>query len=404
MDYEEKILKCLVEGYRKSRKDAGNNKINRRTKLKPEKLYNKYHDNDGDFEKISLLNNACKSLEEKGFIVLEYETFGTELQSIYLADDRIQIVEKYLAESYGYESKDKKLEKMKSLADKYIDASNICRQECELLYDKVKKRQVSKNIDEFEDVLKAVSFIENNKKPLYLREVSMEVYHSSKYFEEKTLDTVCSLLQKYNKIKTDDTSMKDEILGMYGISREPQKISIKGKVVIRMNGIDVDISAFDRGVDFEMSEISKIESIKLLVPVFMTIENRTSYLRYDDRDSVIFYLGGYASRDQRDFIKIVCECNPDAEYLHFGDIDAGGLWIHHNLCEIIGRNFEMFCMSKEELMNPDYTECIHELSKNDAVRLKELGKIPEYKEVSEYMLDNNVKLEQEIISLRMMQK
>ena len=60
MDYEEKILKCLVEGYRKSRKDAGNNKINRRTKLKPEKLYNKYHDNDVDYEKISLLNNACK--------------------------------------------------------------------------------------------------------------------------------------------------------------------------------------------------------------------------------------------------------------------------------------------------------------------------------------------------------
>ena len=39
MKYEEKILTYLVENYRKSKKDSGQNKINRRTQVKPEKFY-----------------------------------------------------------------------------------------------------------------------------------------------------------------------------------------------------------------------------------------------------------------------------------------------------------------------------------------------------------------------------
>ena len=55
MNYEEKLLVYLVDGYRKSKKDTGENLIHRRTKVKPEKLYSKYHANDGDFERISAI-------------------------------------------------------------------------------------------------------------------------------------------------------------------------------------------------------------------------------------------------------------------------------------------------------------------------------------------------------------
>ena len=71
MKYEEKILTCLVENYRRSKKDVGNNKTNRRTQVKPEKLYRKYRANDGDFEEISKLNQAVEELFQKGFITRE---------------------------------------------------------------------------------------------------------------------------------------------------------------------------------------------------------------------------------------------------------------------------------------------------------------------------------------------
>lgn len=100
----------------------------------------------------------------------------------------------------------------------------------------------------------------------------------------------------------------------------------------------------------------------------------------------------------------MCRDNPDAVYLHFGDIDAGGLWIHHHLCKITGIKFQLFCMSEKELKDPAYKKCLHALSENDRVRLQELREKSEYEDVVEYMLEKSVKLEQEPVSLRLMEE
>ena len=59
-------------------------------------------------------------------------------------------------------------------------------------------------------------------------------------------------------------------------------------------------------------------------------------------------------------------------------------------------------MSADELRNRKFATCLHELSDNDRVRLQELKKIEMYEDVVQYMLHNNVKLEQEIVSLALM--
>ena len=402
LNYEEKILTYLVDKYRKSKKDSGDNKTNRRTQVKPEKLYKKYNANDGDFEEISKFNQAADCLCKLGFVRSVKETFGTQIQSIFLVDECIQEAEKYLAEKCGYVSKNMKIEKLRNLVGKYKNASPICEKECARLLESIAERKVPKNIDELDDVLKAIAFIENNQEELYMREMSMKVYGDSKYFENVSLQPVCSMLRKYSKQNLREDELLDEILLLYHITREPQKLCIKGKAIINIGGTEVDISSFSEGVEFQASELKNIKSVKLMVTYFMTIENRTSYLRYAKDDVVVFYLGGYANRYQRDFIKAVYMSNRDANYLHFGDIDAGGFWIHHNLCEITGVNFELFSMSADELRNRKFATCLHELSDNDRVRLQELKKIEMYEDVVRYMLHNNVKLEQEIVSLALM--
>ena len=402
MNYEEKILTYLVNNYRKSKKDSGDNKTNRRTRVKPEKLYKKYNANDGDFEEISKLNQATERLSKLGFIRSEKETFGTQIQCIFLVDECIQEAEQYLAEKCGYVSKDMQIEKLRNLVCKYKNASPICEKECARLLESIAERKVPKNIDELDDVLKAIAFIENNQEELYMREMSMKVYGDSKYFENVSIQPVCSMLRKYSKQNLREGELLDEILLIYRITREPQKLCIKGKAIINIGGTEVDISGFSEGIEFQASELKNIKSVKLMVPYFMTIENRTSYLRYVKDDVVVFYLGGYANRYQRDFIKAVYMSNSDVNYLHFGDIDAGGFWIHHNLCEISGVNFELFSMSADELGNREFASCIHKLSDNDRVRLQELKKIAVYGDVVQYMLHNNVKLEQEIVSLALM--
>lgn len=261
------------------------------------------------------------------------------------------------------------------------------------------------------DLFRVLSFVEHNQKLMYICEVSMLVYGDSKYFENNTLESLCALLQKYNTVpifgqifSDGEYIFSDEILKKYYVYKEPQKISIRGKALIRMCGKDIDISGFDEGIEFTVSELSKIECVQLLVPIFMTIENRTSYLRYKKENTVTFYLGGYANRDQRDFIKKIYEDNPGVTYLHFGDIDAGGFWIHHHLCQVTGVPFGMFHMSFQELKNSEYRKCLHPLTEGDITRMQELAVMPEYRDVIKYMLEHRVKLEQEIISLKLMER
>lgn len=398
MKYEEKLLTYLVENYRKSKKDSGDNKTNRRTRVKPEKLYKKYNANDGDFEEISKLNQAAEHLSELGFVNYQKETFGTQIQCIYLEDEKILDIEQYLADRYGYISKDMQIAKLQDLVNKYQNTSSVCEKECARLYECVEERKVPKNIDELDDILKAVAFIEKNQEDLYIREVSMKVYGDSKFFEDTTMQPVCSMLRKYSDRTLKADELLDEILLDYHIAKEPQKLCIKGKAIIHISGKEVDISGFSEGIEFLATDLAHIQSIKLIAPEFMTIENRTSYLRYHDDNVVTFYLGGYATRYQRDFMKMVYADNPHARYVHFGDIDAGGLWIHHNLCEVTGINFELFSMSVRELQNREYASCLHKLTENDRTRLQELREMEPYRDVVSYMLDKNVKLEQEIIS------
>ena len=228
-----------------------------------------------------------------------------------------------------------------------------------------------------------------------------KVYGDSKFFENETLQPVCKMLRKYSD-RSMENEMVDEILLDFHIAKEPQKLCIRGKVIINVSGKAVDISGFPGGIEFLASDLVHVQSVHLMVPEFMTIENRTSYLRYHADDIVTFYLGGFADRYQRDFLKLVYLFNQDARYKHFGDIDAGVFWIHHNLCEVTEVDFELFGMSVNELQNMEYTRCLHQLSHNDRARLQELKEMDTYAEVINYMLEQDVKLEQEIVSLTLM--
>ena len=131
----------------------------------------------------------------------------------------------------------------------------------------------------------------------------------------------------------------------------------------------------------------------------MTIENKTSFQRMVDEKCSYLYLGGYANRHQITFLKKVMTDNTGLEYLHFGDIDAGGFLIHQNLCETTGIPFRLYCMGVPELLDKRYVNARKPLTQTDTLRLKSLAGKEAYEAVVTYMLTHNCKLEQEIISL-----
>lgn len=398
VDYEEKLLSLLVEKYRMSRKDSGTNLISRRTQIVPEKLYKNYKKNDGDLEQIEAVNQVVTSCQKKGFLTFEMNGFSNEIAKIYLVDEKVAEIEGYLKENYQYESKQEKRQYIEAMIKEYGGRFPIAEEECRKLRLALDKNRIPKDYRLTKDVLKALVFIENNRNPLYLREASMLIYGSSKYLEENTLENVCRLIRSYWKEPCQEDELPDEILEKYQITKEKQKLCMKGDITLWIAGRALELGVFHEGIEFFSEELERIERIEIHAKELMSVENRTSYLRSHKSGMAYFYLGGYATRFQRDFLKKIYRDNKELRYLHFGDIDAGGFYIYEHLCRITGIPFEMYRMSVEELCNPRFQGCLQKLTENERIRLEKLGGEEKFRDVVEYMLRKDVKLEQEVVS------
>lgn len=398
IDYKEKMLRLLVEKYRKSKKDSKTNVICRRTSISPSELYKKYSKNDGDMEQIETINQAAAQCAGEGFLTFEEKGFSNEIAKLYLIDEKVDEVETYLESVYGYESKHTKRQYVEQIIVRYSGISPAADRECERLKKILAENKIPNNYQQAEDILKALTFIERNETPLYVREASMLIYGSSKYLEENTLERVCRLLRAYKKSPCKEDELVNEILRDYSIIPERQKLCLKGEITLKIGGRTLELGALEDGIEFFTEDLASLEQVIVHTPEFMTVENKTSYYRCRNHAVSFFYLGGYATRFQRDFLKKVYRDNPKIQYLHFGDLDAGGFYIHENLCRITGIPFGLYRMSEEELKNKAFLKCCQPLTGGDRRRLKALADSRLYGETVRYMLDHNVKLEQEIIS------
>lgn len=396
--YEEKMLTALAEKYRKSKKDSGTNVIVRRTRITPSQLYKGYNRNDGDMTQIEAVNQAAMHCRQMGFLTFETEKFSNEIRNIDLVDEKIEELEAYLEQTYHYESKASKRQYVEELIAVYSGRSPAAELECRKLRQALEKNRIPPKYQQAKDLLKALVFIENNREELFLREASMLIYGDSKYLEEAMLHPVCKALREFLGRPCGEDELEDEILEEYHIRREKQKLCLKGDVMLQNGGKELELGNFADGVEFFSDELDGIEHICVRVPEFITVENYTSWLRFRKERAVSFYLGGYAARFQRDFLRKVQEDNPHLVFRHFGDIDAGGLYIHEHLCRVTGIPFQMYRMSCAELQDARFRSCLQPLTNQDRIRLKSLEKQGTYRELAAYMLEKNVKLEQEIIS------
>jgi len=140
-----------------------------------------------------------------------------------------------------------------------------------------------------------------------------------------------------------------------------------------------------------------LEEIKKVI----TIENLTTFFRWSKPESILIYLGGYHNRIRRELLMMIYRQIPDAEYLHFGDIDVGGFEIYEDLCEKTGIPFRTLHMDVETIEK--YKEFAKKLTQNDRNRLKNLQEKREecsYSDVIGYMMEYGIKLEQESMSLQ----
>ena len=283
--------------------------------------------------------------------------------------------------------------------------------DCEILqqYVKVQKLKISKNQkveyydgnkQEYLDLLKLIMLAAYNEEELFIRDFSVRHFSDSKKVEN-LLSKAQALMYQYGEYQE-----KESVFEECGIVKTPTYICLKGNGIVTVGNQRIDLSKISGDIALSTASVKELNTIVVYGNRVVTVENLTSFHDYPDKEDFVIYLGGFHNRTKRKFLKALYEQNPDKEYRHFGDIDAGGFYILEHLKMRTGIPF------KSLYMNVDMLEKYHAqtktLTQNDRKRIENLlDKLEEmchkhelsedYREVLVYMLENNCKLEQEIL-------
>jgi len=398
--YDRKILNSLLDSYEKSLLFTGRNKVNIRISFPftvtsvPE-----YFDESSlAYEELHIKLNE---LERKGYIRIIWKKENHIIKKVILKEDRITEIYHFLkrlpkVDSIGNTLK--LLDDMKPQCDTPVCTRFIAWLSLRIQADEPVKEYIDlEQQKQTARLLKAITCIEKNREGCYIREFSIRHFGDS-----KILESLLGLIGKIMRRFGGQFAEMDvyAILAEYFIYHTPNYIYVKGDSgLLKLADSCIALGGLKQGIgisgeDLPHMTLSNMERIKKVI----TIENLTTFFSWQEPDSILIYLGGYHNSVRRILLSLFYARLPHARYLHFGDIDAGGFEIYEDLCSKTKIPFQPYYMNLETLKA--YKDFAKKLTLNDR---KRIGKMQEqkgdcvYREVLDYMLAENVKLEQECI-------
>lgn len=404
--YESRILNALLDSYENSLLSRGENKIAVHICIPfTKKIMPEYFDESSlVYEDI---HGCMKELEQKGYVKILWKK-GKENHII----EKIQLNSRYVQDVYTYLKRTPKekheeenlqiLEQMKERYPTPVTGRFISYLIERIVDGKTVKEYIKlEDVERTENLIKILAAIENNKEECYIREFSIKHLADTKYFESM-LGVIGKVMSRFNEGFADMDIYA--ILAEYSIYHTPNYIYFKGTGRLtfkKASHIGIDLRFLKQGIglageDLQSVEIEEESDIKKII----TIENLTTFFRWEEEHSLIIYLGGYHNSARRKLLRMFYEKLPDMEYFHFGDIDVGGFEIYEDLCRKTEIPFQLYYMGIKELRK--YKQYAKPLTKNDRMRLRNLMDKNEetdckYLKVLEYMWEHGIKLEQECI-------
>ena len=397
VQYDRKVINQLLDTYENSLLSTGENKrtIQIEFRFTKTSIPAYFDESSSEYENV---HSSMKELERKKLIRIIWK----DNKQDYLIH-KVRLMTDHLEEAYQYVGRRPKRgleEENVALLQKYLDEeAPVTVAFVNYLLGRLQNhRSVKEYIDledrkETERFLRACVLVEQNREPCYLREFSIIHFQDSKYFEQ-----IESRIAKVFRHFSEEYGEMDsfDLLAEYGIYRTPNYVYFKVNAVISIGEATVDLSLLKQGIgisgeDFPRIRFSDLSRVKKVI----TIENLTSFFRYCEEDSLMIYLGGYHNRIRRTLLNMIYETIPYANYYHFGDMDAGGFSILMDLRKKTGIPFMSYHMDLDTLK--EYRQYAKRLNESDRNRLEKIRIEKEFSEVIDFMLEENIKLEQECI-------
>ncbi len=386
-NYEKEILNSLIDKYERSKSFTETNAVKQSFSIDPSALFPKYAD-DSDYETFTEINGAIRSLENLGLVNCQQEKGGV-VRRISLNCDALDQCYDYAGRTPKKAINARLTELFAAYRDKNEVLSAYCGEQLRRIAEN-KSVKYSDELETLENILKALSKIFDIQSEIFQRDFSVRVFGDSKVFE-KIRDRLVSVLCAYGDFPDKETVLED-----LNIVRNPGHVYFKGSGVLTVAGQRLDIRELHGDIAISSSLLSSVKQIEVRGDTVMTIENLTTFHAFSEPNVFAIYLGGYHNADRRQFIKKVYEQNKDKQFLHYGDIDAGGFHILRHLRQKTGVTFEPFRMDVNTLQA--YSGYTKPLTENDRKRLEKLCD-SEFKDTVTYMLEHNCKLEQEALDI-----
>ena len=278
--------------------------------------------------KQRLLKEA-EELECKGLIQVEWAEFHTDIKKIHFSVD---IMEE-LCRTEGLTNPKERLERMRNAVLYWLEktANTWIQPYYEKLLDKINRGEYAAETEEPE-FLKCVYLVSKEKEVVWKRIFSAAALNRSKDFENKYEKRIITILRKYSP-KLHEGMSGEEVLAEQGILSYSQKLEIKGalKYMIEdkhlMDTAEQIYGTILNAQTLAAGKLTDIRGIKRII----TIENKANYenMKFDKEILYIFCHGFFSLKERKFLDQLVLLAKPGVAYLHWGDMDYGGIQIYN---------------------------------------------------------------------------
>ena len=410
-EWKEQLLNKLLDQYEKSVTYTGENKVQQVFSVKPSDIFKGYNEDFLPPEQLSRekeFERLIRQMESEGLVRAVPQNSGI-LRQICAVPER-------WGEYYTCLNRTERNLLKKRLEEVY---RRFCL--CDLLESdgrehlqaleenrarKLDETKVQKEIREAENIWNLVQFLKENQEKqrnTLEREMSEAVLHDSKQWEKTYRKKVCGILERTGRYDALLAGLEEErerqtaLLEEFYVYSNPAYIYLKGEARIRLcDGRELRVYP-DLPMSIPFETFQKAQSIQIRDAALMTVENLTSFHRLERKSIFYLFLSGYHTRTKQALLQRIARENPGLSWYHFGDLDPDGLAIAEHLIRKTGLPFQLCAMGVQELKRfQPYAKPLEAPDRAKAEAMIKRGS--SYAEILRYMLENNCKLEQEIIS------
>lgn len=353
--HQKQLLDKLIQKYENSAHANPNKDNSKRRIMYHLKSYRAY--DVQDFDIVEEINADMEELQSKGYIQIEYDQeHVNHMKTIILNLDRVSDI---YQEYYGKQSKNDEAQQLSQLLQDYqkkikttwIQAF-IQDEQTYLVSNGCLHKYVGKDIDHIKQLFMVLAYIDEGRNN-FMRAMSNDLFHDTKYFENELKSSFLSLIHRYEPTylmaKADDYEMREsEIFRSLGFQLYPEEFAWCAPIQLYLkDGTCMDTTPFQKGFILSGDMLSDIQHMEIQAKRIMLIENKANYYHYikhKQSDEAIVFAGGHYSPVRKQLYECMREEFQGEIYLS-SDIDLGGFLMFARLKNEVFPNLKPYHMS-----------------------------------------------------------